>query len=162
MIDVPASPVGLTICEDCWVEGPPASVEAEAGAELIVNPSGSPYHRGKGRERLQMFGDRARAYGAHFAFCQPGRRPGRAGLRRAQPALRARRAILARAAQFEEELLLCTHPGRRRSLDRRRPFPTWTRSTRRWSSACATTSARTASATSASASPGGSTRPWSR
>ena len=40
-----------------------------AGAELIANPSGSPYHRGKGRQREEMFVARARAYGVHFAFC---------------------------------------------------------------------------------------------
>ena len=39
------------------------------GARLIANPSGSPYHRGKGREREAMFAERSRAYGAYFAFC---------------------------------------------------------------------------------------------
>jgi NAD+ synthase (glutamine-hydrolysing) len=68
-IEVAGTKVGLTICEDCWVEGPPASTEAAAGAELIANPSGSPYHRGKGAEREEMFIARARAYGASFAFC---------------------------------------------------------------------------------------------
>ena len=36
---------------------------------MIVNPSGSPYLRGKGAEREQMFGERARAYGLPIAFC---------------------------------------------------------------------------------------------
>ena len=40
--------IGLTTCEDIWFPGPPASLEAMAGATLIVNPSASPYHRGKG------------------------------------------------------------------------------------------------------------------
>src|ERR1700684_1020554 len=31
--------LGLTVCEDLWVEGPPASEEAVAGAGLIVNVS---------------------------------------------------------------------------------------------------------------------------
>ena len=31
-IEVAGTPVGLTICEDVWVEGPPASVEAARGA----------------------------------------------------------------------------------------------------------------------------------
>src|SRR5262245_19585711 len=53
-IDVAGALVGLTICEDLWVEGPPASLEAADGATLIANPSGSPYHRGKGREREAM------------------------------------------------------------------------------------------------------------
>jgi NAD+ synthase (glutamine-hydrolysing) len=110
-VEVAATMVGLTICEDCWVEGPPASVEAAAGATLIANPSGSPYHRGKGREREEMFAERARAYGACFAFCNlvggqdelvfdgqsfvlgPGGEP------------------IARAAQFEEELLVCEVPS---------------------------------------------------
>ncbi|HET9186222.1 MAG TPA: nitrilase-related carbon-nitrogen hydrolase, partial [Solirubrobacterales bacterium] len=61
--------VGLTICEDVWAPGPPAQAEAEAGARLIANPSGSPYHRGKGREREAMFAERSRAYGTYFAFC---------------------------------------------------------------------------------------------
>ncbi len=68
-IEVGGQQVGLTVCEDVWMPGPPASTEAEAGASLIANPSGSPYHRGKGREREAMFAERARAYGAHFAFC---------------------------------------------------------------------------------------------
>ena len=61
--------IGLTICEDVWAPGPPAATEAEQGATLIANPSGSPYHRGKGHERVEMFAERSRAYGAHFAFC---------------------------------------------------------------------------------------------
>ncbi|MGE0505009.1 MAG: nitrilase-related carbon-nitrogen hydrolase, partial [Solirubrobacterales bacterium] len=61
--------VGLTVCEDVWAPGGPAQEAADAGAQLIANPSGSPYHRGKGRERERMFAERAREYGAHFAFC---------------------------------------------------------------------------------------------
>ena len=68
-IEVGGDRVGLTICEDVWTPGPLASSEAEEGAVLIANPSGSPYHRGKGREREVMFAERARAYGAAFAFC---------------------------------------------------------------------------------------------
>src|SRR5262249_60166901 len=50
-IELDGERVGLTICEDCWVEVPPASPDAAEGATLIANPSGSPYHRGKGRDR---------------------------------------------------------------------------------------------------------------
>ena len=85
------SAVGLTICEDVWVPGPPAQTEAEQGAKLIANPSGSPYHRGKGREREAMFAERSRAYGDLLRLLQPGRRPGRARLRRPEPGHRPRR-----------------------------------------------------------------------
>jgi NAD+ synthase (glutamine-hydrolysing) len=69
LIEVAGVRVGLTICEDLWEPGPPGSLEAEAGAALLVNASGSPYLRGKGIEREQMFGERARAYGVPIAFC---------------------------------------------------------------------------------------------
>ena len=61
--------VGLTICEDIWFPGPPASVEALRGASLIVNASASPYHRGKGLARERMVAERARETGSAFALC---------------------------------------------------------------------------------------------
>ena len=42
VVELAGTQVGLTICEDVWEPGPPASVEADRGAELIVCPSGSP------------------------------------------------------------------------------------------------------------------------
>ena len=61
--------VGLTICEDIWFPGRPAADEARAGASLVVNPSASPYHRGKGAHREAMLAERAAETGAAFALC---------------------------------------------------------------------------------------------
>jgi NAD+ synthase (glutamine-hydrolysing) len=61
--------LGLTICEDIWTPGPPASDEALAGAPLILNASASPYHAGKGVERERMLMQRARDNLAAVAFC---------------------------------------------------------------------------------------------
>jgi NAD+ synthase (glutamine-hydrolysing) len=69
LIEVAGVRVGLTVCEDIWYAGPPASVEALAGASVIVNPSASPYHLGKGVAREAMIQDRARETGAAFAVC---------------------------------------------------------------------------------------------
>ena len=110
-IEVAGTKVGLTICEDCWVEGPPASVEAAAGAELIANPSGSPYHRGKGAEREEMFIARARAYGASFAFCNLVGGQDELVFDGQSFVVGPGGEILARAAQFEEELLVCDVPS---------------------------------------------------
>ncbi len=110
-LDVAGVKVGLTICEDCWVEGPPASEEVAAGAQLILNPSASPYHRGKGAERERMFALRAQAYGAAFAFCNLVGGQDELVFDGHSLLVDAGGAIVARASQFEEELLLCELGG---------------------------------------------------
>jgi NAD+ synthase (glutamine-hydrolysing) len=106
-IEVAGTKVGLTICEDCWVEGPPATLEVENGAQLIINPSGSPYHRGKGAEREQMFAQRARAYGAAFALCNLVGGQDELVFDGHSLVIDAEGNLIARASQFEEELLVC-------------------------------------------------------
>jgi NAD+ synthase (glutamine-hydrolysing) len=59
---------GVTICEDIWQPGPPATDLAIAGAELILNISASPFHVGKEREREEMLIQRARDNVAYFAL----------------------------------------------------------------------------------------------
>jgi NAD+ synthase (glutamine-hydrolysing) len=103
--------VGLTICEDVWSPGGPAQAEADGGAALIANPSGSPYHRGKGRERERMFGERAREYGAHFAFCNLVGGQDELVFDGQSFLLGPDGSVLARAAQFEEELLVADVPA---------------------------------------------------
>ncbi len=110
-VEVDGVPVGLTICEDCWVPGPPGQAEAEAGAKLIANPSGSPYHRGKGRERETMFAERAREYGAHFAFCNLVGGQDELVFDGQSMLVAPDGTAIARAAQFEEELLVCEVPA---------------------------------------------------
>jgi NAD+ synthase (glutamine-hydrolysing) len=52
--------VGLLICEDAWFEEP-ALLAREAGAELLVVINASPFHVGKGGERVDRMAERARA-----------------------------------------------------------------------------------------------------
>ncbi len=110
-IDAGGLQVGLTICEDCWVAGPPAEAEAKAGAQLIANPSGSPYHRGKGRERIEMFAERARAYGTWFAFCNLVGGQDELVFDGQSMVVGPDGELVALAAQFEEELLVCEIPA---------------------------------------------------
>jgi NAD+ synthase (glutamine-hydrolysing) len=110
-IDAAGERVGLTICEDVWVPGPPAQTEVEEGARLIVNPSGSPYHRGKGRERETMFAERARSYGAHFLFCNLVGGQDELVFDGQSLVIGPEGEPIARAVQFEEELLVCDIPG---------------------------------------------------
>jgi NAD+ synthase (glutamine-hydrolysing) len=110
-IEVAGARIGLTVCEDVWEEGPPASSEAAEGAVLIANPSGSPYHRGKGREREAMFAARARAYGTHLAFCNLVGGQDELVFDGQSFVVDPRGETIARAAQFEEELLICEIPA---------------------------------------------------
>jgi NAD+ synthase (glutamine-hydrolysing) len=110
-IEVGGEGIGLTICEDVWLPGPPAQTEAEEGSRLIANPSGSPYHRGKGRERETMFAERSRAYGAHFAFCNLVGGQDELVFDGQSLVTAPDGSVIARAAQFEEELLVCEISG---------------------------------------------------
>jgi NAD+ synthase (glutamine-hydrolysing) len=59
----------VTVCEDMWQPGPPATDLALAGAQLLVNISASPFHLLRDREREEMFRTRARDTSAFIAFC---------------------------------------------------------------------------------------------
>ncbi len=69
VLEVGETLVGVTICEDMWQPGPPATDLALAGAELLVNVSASPFHVGKEVEREEMFVTRARDNACFVAFC---------------------------------------------------------------------------------------------
>ena len=70
VIDLDGRRVGVTICEDIWMPGGPAEWAAvNGGAEVVVNLSASPYHRGKGREREELFAARCRDHRCFLAFC---------------------------------------------------------------------------------------------
>ncbi|MGC2374912.1 MAG: NAD+ synthase [Solirubrobacteraceae bacterium] len=106
-IDVGAHRVGVTVCEDLWVAGPPASAEAQTGASLIVNISASPYHAGKGLERERLFAERARETGAHIAFCAMVGGQDELVFDGHSFVLDPSGETIARGAQFEEDMLIC-------------------------------------------------------
>ncbi len=59
---------GVSICEDIWsAEGPP-SEQAAAGAVVLLNINGSPYHVGKGEERADLLRSEAVRSGAVVAY----------------------------------------------------------------------------------------------
>ncbi|MBJ7472967.1 MAG: NAD+ synthase, partial [Solirubrobacteraceae bacterium] len=119
--------IGLTICEDIWQPGDPMDGAALSGARLVLNLSASPYDLGKGDRRERMLVTRARDNLAAVAYC---------GLVGGQDELvfDGRSAvighdgtILARAKEFEEDLLFCDvdleviGAARLRETRRRRP-----------------------------------------
>jgi NAD+ synthase (glutamine-hydrolysing) len=67
VITVRGVPVGITICEDIWQEGPVRQAAA-AGARLLVNLNASPYHAGKGFEREVLLEQRASENGLPVVY----------------------------------------------------------------------------------------------
>ncbi len=107
VIDIGEHKLGITVCEDLWVAGAPATAEATAGASLIVNISASPYHAGKGLERERLFARRANETGAHIAFCAMVGGQDELVFDGQSFVLDQQGKTLARAAQFAEDLLVC-------------------------------------------------------
>lgn len=61
--------IGVNVCEDIWFAEGPARIQASAGAEIIVTINASPYHKGKGGERIRMLSDRAKKNNAFVVYC---------------------------------------------------------------------------------------------
>lgn len=53
-------PIGITICEDVWEQGP-VEQAVSVGAKLMINLNASPYHMNKPQERFEAVARRARA-----------------------------------------------------------------------------------------------------
>jgi NAD+ synthase (glutamine-hydrolysing) len=100
--------LGLTICEDIWTPGPPASDEALAGAALILNASASPYHARKGVERERMLIQRARDNLCAIAFCNAVGGQDELVFDGHSLLLDHEGCVLARAPQFDEALAVGT------------------------------------------------------
>ena len=107
LIEAGGALVGLTICEDVWFGGPPASVEAEGGARLVVNASASPYHLRKGAFREALLAERAAETGASFALCNLVGGQDELVFDGHSLVVSGEGEVLARGAQFEEELVIC-------------------------------------------------------
>jgi NAD+ synthase (glutamine-hydrolysing) len=98
--------VGPTICEDIWQPGPPATDLALAGAQLIANISASPFHVGKDREREEMLKVRATDNSCFVALCNSVGGQDELVFDGHSVVLDDEGEVLARAAGFEEELLV--------------------------------------------------------
>ena len=108
LIELNGIPIGLTICEDIWEPGPPATDEALAGARVVVNLSASPYHAGKGITREAMLIQRARDSNVAVLFCNLVGGQDELVFDGHSVAIDVDGEVLARAPQFEEAMVFCT------------------------------------------------------
>lgn len=98
---------GVNICEDIWYPGDPTRAQAYSGAHVIVNINGSPYHAGKRRFREEMLAGRARDYSVFVCYTNQVGGQDELVFDGGSMVLDADGEIVARAAMFEEELLVC-------------------------------------------------------
>ncbi|MDH2424635.1 NAD+ synthase [Sphaerisporangium sp. TRM90804] len=97
--------VAIAVCEDLWQDGGPVRAVAEAGAGLLVVPNASPYEREKDDVRLELCADRAREAGCALAYANQVGGQDELIFDGDSIVVDAAGALVARAAQFREELL---------------------------------------------------------
>ena len=68
LVDIDGITVGVTICEDIWSDDGPAKRQADAGARILLNLNGSPFHDGKHEDREAMLVARARECGSTIVY----------------------------------------------------------------------------------------------
>nr|WP_228281494.1 nitrilase-related carbon-nitrogen hydrolase [Rubrobacter marinus] len=116
VVGLDGSLLGVNVCEDIWYPGGPAREQALGGATVLLNISASPYHRLKGASRERMLSVRASDYGCYVVFCNLVGGQDELVFDGRSAVFDPGGSVLARAKQFEEDLLLVDiHP--------RRPLP---------------------------------------
>jgi NAD+ synthase (glutamine-hydrolysing) len=98
--------VGVTICEDIWYSTGPHTLQAHAGAELILNINSSPYHAGKRHFREQMLATRAADNGLIIAYLNLVGGQDELVFDGGSMVFNEQGRLIARARQFEEDLLI--------------------------------------------------------
>ena len=97
---------GINVCEDIWYDTGPATVQRLAGAEVVLTINGSPYHQGRYAQRSAMLSRRASEHGCFIAYVNLIGGQDELVFDGQSLAFDPRGALIARAPQFEESLLL--------------------------------------------------------
>lgn len=60
--------LGVSVCEDVWVNDGPPLLQAKTGAQILININASPYHFDKHRERLALLQRHVAAAGVPLVY----------------------------------------------------------------------------------------------
>jgi NAD+ synthase (glutamine-hydrolysing) len=99
-----SSELGLSVCEDAWHEDAPFDEYERAHPQMVLNINGSPYHHGKGAERVEICRDRARQTGAWFVYVNAVGGQDELVFDGGSMVVSPEGEVVIRAAMFEEEL----------------------------------------------------------
>jgi NAD+ synthase (glutamine-hydrolysing) len=103
---VGSSDLGISVCEDAWAPGPPFDEYARGHVPLVLNINGSPYHRHKIAERLDICRDRARETGAWIVYVNAVGGQDELVFDGGSMVVSPQGELAHRAAMFEEDLLV--------------------------------------------------------
>jgi NAD+ synthase (glutamine-hydrolysing) len=106
IFEIAGARVGVNVCEDIWYPDGPSRAQAHAGAEVIININGSPYHAGKARDREAMLATRASDDAVIVCYVNLVGGQDELVFDGGSVVFDERGELTARAAQFEEELLV--------------------------------------------------------
>ena len=106
LYDVAGVAVSLSICEDVWVADGPLARQRAAGAQVAVNINGSPFDRHKGEVRTSTVLARARETGMPVVYVNQVCGQDELVFDGGSFVADAGGQVIARAAQFAEELLV--------------------------------------------------------
>ena len=98
--------VGINICEDVWYPSGPMTLQAYAGAEVIININGSPYYAGKGIFREEMLATRAADNGVIVVYLNMVGGQDELVFDGGSMVFNEQGALIARAREFEEDMLI--------------------------------------------------------
>jgi len=98
--------VGVNICEDVWYPTGPMTMQAYAGAEVILNINGSPYYAGKQLFRQQMLATRAADNGVIVVYLNMVGGQDELVFDGGSMVFDEQGALIARAREFAEDMLM--------------------------------------------------------
>ncbi len=113
VLTIKGVPVAINICEDIWVEGAVDQAQAKAGAKILINISSSPYHAGKLKIRQDLLMARARATQTYLVYVNAVGGQDELVFDGGSLVISPKGQVLARAVQFEEQLLIVSILKRR-------------------------------------------------
>ena len=113
LFDVAGVAVGISICEDIWIDGGAVDRLAAGGAEVIVNVNASPYSIGKPAERLAVLQRRIGGIGCPVVYVNLVGGQDELVFDGQSLVLDAAGTVAAQARAFDEEILLADVAPRR-------------------------------------------------
>jgi NAD+ synthase (glutamine-hydrolysing) len=117
------SELGLSVCEDAWAPGPPFDAYAARKTPIVLNINGSPYHRGKAGERIEIARDRALETDAWIVYVNTIGGQDELVFDGGSMVVAPDGTLRHRASMFEEDLLIVDIEGDRSVAEDRPDWP---------------------------------------